>query len=400
MCILTPMSRHAMNGALSRFRLDYPDLDQHIDRFSEWLLHDHSGGFGGATSRAYTSAVRSVLVRMLIDGVPPSVSLLRAPTSGVTAWRLFLAFTALGGLISDGTPDGSLDYKADGRRPVLKPEVAQMMRRHTRTALGDYYARTRLDGCVRRLWRYARPNGYGGLMLGTLLRRNAAGLYVLDPEAIDGPELPSRFRSASRTDTADLEAALYLALWSHAGTTPDPNTTPLFLAVPAIEDSRLNPPAPLGMWDACGRPSGVLPALPREGWALLAGEAVDLSGVAPLHAEGDAALLARASNPRWSGHARLTPDDVAQEHREVLALHDPRPAGWALTVNVTGVPPLGEGEVLTVREEAPRMEADAPPMEADGKRMGIPMEEPPPDVETPPPAEPAEAFDAPEWPGG
>lgn len=391
-----------MVGALSRFRLDYPNLDEHIDRFADWLLFTHSGRFGTATTRAYTSAVRSVLVRMLVGGVPPSESMRRVVTSGATAWRLFLAFSTRGGLISDGTASGALFYDPEKAQlpKVFWNRVLPIMRRHTRTALGDYYVRAGLDPHIRRMWWYARPSGYDGLKLGALLRRTAAGLYVLGTDAIDGPELPSRFRGAPAHP--DLESAIYLALWSHAGTAPDPDTTPLFLAVPAASATKaLRAPAPHGVWDAAGRPAGPRRNPPPEGFALLAGEAIDLAGVAPLHDEADAAMLTRASNPKWTGYVGLTPEEVEQERAEVTTIHDPRPDGWVLRgVNIAGVPPLAPqdmaaqgAEVLTAREDAPGLPVPTPTDASD-------MEAHAPHKETPPPAEPAEAFDSPEWPPG
>lgn len=417
------MDRHASNGSLARFRLDYPNLNEHVKRFGEWLAYPHRHGarLRPSTARVYTSAVRSVLVKVMVCAQTPSEAAQVIGAPAITAWRLFLAFTARGGLIGDGTPGGSLYYEPP---PGVLPEaVAQLLRRHTRTALGDHYTKVWMAGHIRCLWRYARPDSLGYLPLGALLRREPSGLYSLAINDLDGPELPSRFRGAPVQP--DLESAVYLALWSHAGTTPDLRRAPLFTAAPVILnsdapnplwdfDASIPTPAPNAIWDVCGRPAGRRATLPPEGVALLAGEAVDLSGVMMSYKAFDGTMFAwgRAANYRWTGCEPLTPEEVEEEHREVLAFHDPRPpprpepplSKWMMQgVNLVGVPPLDPTEP-TEPGSAPGL----PPREAEatltaredvpGGPMPTPMAVP--DMETPPPAEPAEAFDNPEWPPG
>lgn len=438
-------------GGLDKLRHDYPDLYQHVGLFHRWLDHYHRPG----TARSYTGAVRTSLVKMLIKRQPPAEALAASGASAGTAWRLFLAFLRM------GSPPRASMAPVGPAAPGLVPEaILKLVRRHVATKLGDKMEEMGLGPCLRALWPVFGPTAYEfDAKLYHALWPSKDGLWLKpwsDPQPFSEPYLRTAVDAARvlRAGPDQLRAATFIALWSYAGadeTQTHHGDTPLLRASPAVlgETYEIVTMPAVGIWDVLGRPAAPLPVLPPEGEAVLAGEAIDLSGVEPLFPSEEAGSFKTLWNRRWGATPPHTADERLAERIIFDAFHrvptfvaelqgsdatraaalsaqgifpawadpagaplaygcDPGPGAlkvdpvqpWNLVVDVAGVPALGENAVelgaapaevgmLTDRELSPEPEE------------GLTSHEVPPsplDAATPPPLAEVEAFDTPELP--
>lgn len=286
-------------SSISTFKSNYNDLHEMVQRFQAWMMAPTGGARARNTALAYASCVRTLLIRVLVRGEPPSVALMAGawPSAG-SAWRMFRAFTRLGGsFVEDGVNVTTSDVTAH------VPEVITLVDELFTTPLGDLLHAAGMTQCVRALWRVGLPDGLAAARLRTAFDQPDDGLFALNP-------------TARGLDAPAVRALARFALWSYAGSTPgldaplltawpyDPVVTAVQTAVPTF-----------AMWDIASRaPASNDILLPPEGEALLAGEAIDFGAVVPFGGDSSTALYLRYRAPRYAIR-RDTGDRQAQIQR-------------------------------------------------------------------------------------